>query len=258
MIPKLTLKAITKSFPGQRYADVVLSELSLTVQDGEFVTLLGPSGSGKSTLFHIIGGILTPDSGQILIDGKEITGTRGHISYMPQQNTLLPWRTVIDNVVLGMEVAGGIDRKEARRIAGQWLKRVGLAGYEHAYPHVLSGGMQQRAAFLRALFSPQPIMCLDEPFGALDALTREEMQRWLLGIWEQNKRSILFVTHSIEEALFLSDRIYVLSHKPTRVAREITVPFGRPRGDELLMDEAFLRLRSEIHALLQKEMAAVQ
>lgn len=255
MIPKLELKSITKTFSGHSYADVVLSELSLTVHEGEFVSILGPSGSGKSTLFHIIGGILKPDSGQILIDGQEVTGTRGHISYMPQQNTLLPWRSVIDNVVLGMEVAGGIELKEAKRLASQWLERVGLSGYEQAYPHVLSGGMQQRVAFLRALLSPQPMMCLDEPFGALDALTREEMQRWLLSIWEHNKRSILFVTHSIEEALFLSDRVYVLSNKPTSVAEEIQIPFERPRQDELMMIPDFARLRRHIHALLRKEMA---
>jgi ABC-type nitrate/sulfonate/bicarbonate transport system ATPase subunit len=250
---KLELIDIGKSFSGKSYDSVVLSNLSLYVDDGEFVSILGPSGSGKSTLFHMIGGILKPDEGRILVDGEEITGSRGHISFMPQSNTLLPWRTVLDNVVLGQEVTGGIDMRKARQEALMWLERVGLSGYEKTYPHVLSGGMQQRVAFLRALLSPQQIMCLDEPFGALDALTRIEMQRWLLGIWEANKRSVLFVTHSIEEALFLSDRIYVLSDKPTRVLEGIRIPFARPRRDDLLHDVHFIALKSHIYERMRRE-----
>ncbi len=252
-MPKLQLTNIGKSFSGKSYDSVVLANLSLHVNDGEFVSILGPSGSGKSTIFHMIGGILKPDQGQIQIDGRDITGTRGHISFMPQSNTLLPWRTVLDNVILGQEVAGGMDKRAARQEAQLWLERVGLAGYERSYPHVLSGGMQQRVAFLRALLSPQPIMCLDEPFGALDALTRVEMQRWLLGIWEANKRSVLFVTHSIEEALFLSDRIYVLSDKPTAVLEEIHVPFERPRKDHLFDDFKFIKMKSHIYDLMRRE-----
>ncbi len=250
---KLELHEIGKSFSGKSYDSVVLSNLSLYVKDGEFVSILGPSGSGKSTLFHMIGGILKPDQGRILIDGKDVTGARGHISFMPQANTLLPWRNVLDNVVLGQEIAGGFDKRAARQEARLWLERVGLAGYEQSYPHMLSGGMQQRVAFLRALLSPQSIMCLDEPFGALDALTRVEMQRWLMGIWEENKRSVLFVTHSIEEALFLSDRIYVLSDKPTSVLEEIQIPFARPRRDELLHDTRFIEWKSRIYDLMRKE-----
>lgn len=250
---RLDIEGVSKSFRDSAYESTVLSELSIHADAGEFVSIVGPSGCGKSTLFHMIGGILAPDAGRIVLDGRDIAGERGHISYMPQSNTLLPWRTVLDNTVLGLEVARGMNRRQARELAGEWLERVGLGAYSKAYPHVLSGGMQQRVAFIRALLSPQTVLCLDEPFGALDALTREDMQRWLLRIWEENRRTVLFVTHSIEEALYLSDRIYVLSDKPTRVAEEIRVPFPRPRADGLYGDEAFIALRRRIHDLMRKD-----
>src|SRR5690554_371763 len=213
MRKKLELRSISKSFSSPGSETFVMDGLSLHVNEGEFVSIIGPSGSGKSTVFHLIGGLIRPDHGSIVLDGQEITGERGHISYMPQQHSLLPWRTVLDNTILAIEVAGVTRKKQAQVLAKDRLSRVGLAGYEATYPHQLSGGMQQRVGFLRALLSPQEVMCLDEPFGALDALTRMDMQRWLLGIWEMSRRSVLFVTHSIEEALFLSDRIYVFSDK---------------------------------------------
>jgi ABC-type nitrate/sulfonate/bicarbonate transport system ATPase subunit len=230
----------------------ILDQISLTVNHGEFVTLIGPSGSGKSTLFQLIGGLLTPTMGNIVLDGKTITGTRGHIGYMPQQNTLFPWRTVEDNVIMAKEVAGQ-SRSKALQEAREWLQRVGLAGYERSYPHSLSGGMQQRAAFVRALLSPQELLCLDEPFGALDALTRSDMQQWLLGLWEQHQRTILFITHSIEEALLLSDRIYVLSSKPAVILEEIIVPYKRPRSGLIAADARSHELRMKIHALLRPQ-----
>lgn len=250
---KLEVVGITKTFRGKSYGEVVLSDLSLYADEGEFVSIIGPSGSGKSTLFHMIGGILRPDRGRIVLDGTDITGRRGQISYMPQHDTLLPWRTVLDNVTLEAEIAGGRSRREAKETARAWLDKVGLAGYEKAYPHVLSGGMRQRAAFVRALMSPRQVMCLDEPFAALDSLTRLDMQRWLLSIWEQNKRTVLLVTHSIEEALLLSDRIYVLTPKPTGVKEVIRVPFARPRSGELTRSPEFIELREQIYGLLEKE-----
>lgn len=255
MQPKLELRNIGKSFGNQGTDKFVIKELSLYVSEGEFVSIIGPSGSGKSTVFHIIGGLLRPDHGEIRLDGQDITGKRGHISYVPQQHSLLPWRTVLENTVLAIEVSGGMSKKKAREQAKEWLARVGLKGYESAYPDVLSGGMQQRVAFLRALLSPQEVMCLDEPFGALDALTRMDMQRWLLGLWEQTRRSVLFVTHSIEEALFLSDRIYVFSEKPTGVLEEIIVPFQRPREEDILQHSEFMRLRAHIYDLMKKEVS---
>lgn len=227
----------------------VLQDISLRVNQGEFAAIIGPSGCGKSTLFKLIGGLLTPTAGSIRLEGEEITGTTGHVSYVPQQNTLFPWRNVESNAALALEVAG-IPKQEALTTAREWLPRIGLGGYEKAYPEMLSGGMQQRVSFLRALLSPQELMCLDEPFGALDALTRREMQQWLLDIWEEYRRSVLLVTHSIEEALFLADRVYVLSHKPARVVQEITVPFARPRTAHTVALPEFVTLRQEIHSLI--------
>lgn len=246
----LEVKEISMHFDQGGTRVHVLNGISLNVRRGEFVTLIGPSGCGKSTLFQLIGGLLTPTGGSILMEGREITGERGHIGYMPQQNTLFPWRTIEQNVIMPREVAG-MPKKEALQEAREWLRRVGLAGYERAYPHALSGGMQQRAAFVRALLSPQELLCLDEPFGALDALTRLDMQQWLLRLWERHQRTILFITHSIGEALLLSDRIYVLSARPAAVLREIAVPFGRPRPESIQNDPLFHQLHMEIQHLLR-------
>ncbi|WNR42157.1 ABC transporter ATP-binding protein [Paenibacillus roseipurpureus] len=249
---KLELTGIGHYFQGKKGSVPVLDHIDLHVNQGEFVSLIGPSGSGKSTLFHIIGGLIQPKSGDVHLDGVKVTGEKGLIAYMPQQPALFPWRSIESNAALGLEVAGQ-DRSEALAKAREWLVKVGLGGYERELPHVLSGGMQQRVSFLRALLSPQELMLLDEPFGSLDALTRQDMQAWLLAIWEQNKRSILFVTHSIEEALFLSDRIYVLSNKPACVVEELTVPFPRPRVETVLQDPKFQELRHYVQGLLRRE-----
>jgi ABC-type nitrate/sulfonate/bicarbonate transport system ATPase subunit len=229
----------------------ILRDVNLLIKHGEFVTILGPSGSGKSTLFQLIGGLQSPQSGSIILEGKNITGNRGHISYMPQTPSLLPWRTIIQNVVLGQELQG----KKEYELAEDMLRKAGLIEYRNAFPHELSGGMKQRVAFIRALLSPQPIICLDEPFSALDELTRQEMQSWLLSIWEQYKKTIIFVTHNIEEALFLSDRILVLSEKPARMKQEVVVPFLRPREEAILFSDVFLRYKKMIHESLKKEVA---
>lgn len=206
------------------------------------MSIIGPSGSGKSTLFHLIGKLYEPTSGSIELNGAPIE--RGMISYMPQNDSLLPWRTIVRNIQLSREVNGQpID--EANLL--EWINRSGLAGYEQAYPHELSGGMRQRASFIRALVSEAPLLLLDEPFSALDELTRMNMQRWLLSIWEETRPTVLFITHNIEEALFLSDRVIVLSDKPTVVQRSIRVPFERPRREEITLDAAFIRLKKEIY-----------
>jgi ABC-type nitrate/sulfonate/bicarbonate transport system ATPase subunit len=230
----------------------VLNGVSLTVEQGEFVSIVGPSGCGKSTLFHIIGGLVQPNSGKVCMNGREVTGERGHISFMPQQPALFPWRTIEDNVILAQEIKG-VSKKEARKGAREWISKVGLSGFEQSYPHMLSGGMQQRAAFLRALLSPEELMCLDEPFSALDALTRSDMQRWLLDIWEENRRSVLFITHNIEEALLLSNRIYVMSNRPGTVLQVVDVPLHRPRREEITDDPIFLKLKRELAQLMKEE-----
>ena len=245
----LELKDASMSFAGSTGKLHVLDNVSLTVQQGEFVSIIGPSGSGKSTLFHLIGGLLRPAAGAIQVNGQDVVGQTGHVSYMPQQPALFPWRTVEDNVILAQEIAG-TSKKEAREEARKWLANVGLSGYERAYPHELSGGMQQRVAFLRAMMSPHELMLLDEPFSALDALTRSGMQRWLIELWERHRRSVLFITHSIEEALLLSDSIYVLSNRPAKVLQKVRVPFVRPRTEALASEAEFIRLKRELSELL--------
>lgn len=252
--PALEVSGISKSFSHRRLETNVLNNVSLKVEQQEFVSIVGPSGCGKSTLFHMIGGLVKPDTGTIHMNGKVVTGQRGEISYMPQQPALFPWRTIEDNVLLAGEIKG-ILRDGAREEARHWLAKVGLGGFEQAYPHMLSGGMQQRAAFLRALLAPQELMLLDEPFSALDALTRSEMQRWLLELWEENRRSVLFITHNIEEALLLSNRIYVFSGRPGSILHTVDVPFPRPRRDEITDSPEFLTLKRQLSQWMREEQA---
>lgn len=238
-INHLEIRNISKSF-GENH---VLRDLSFSVKKSEFVTLLGPSGSGKSTLFSIIGGLTDVSTGSVYLDGQRINGKRGSISYMPQSASLFPWRNILDNVLLAGEIAGTVDKEKAIAM----IERAGLKGYENAYPHQLSGGMKQRVSFIRSLLSPQSLILLDEPFSALDEFTRTDMQKWLLSIWEENQRSILFITHNIDEALFLSDRIIILSDKPASVKKEFIVPFERPRSETLLLSDEFLRWKKQVY-----------
>lgn len=240
----LALNHISKSFGSNH----VLDHLNLQIKKSEFVSILGPSGSGKSTLFHMIGGLLRPDEGTILLNEENINGKTGKISYMPQSPSLMPWRSILDNALLGQELQGKTDKKKA----SEMLKVAGLGDYLDAYPHELSGGMKQRAAFIRALLSPQELILLDEPFSALDELTRSDMQQWLLEIWENHKPTILFVTHNIEEAILLSDRIVILSQRPASIKKEISVPFTRPRNAQLHLSEEFIHFRQELHSLLKE------
>lgn len=254
MPPALEVSGISKTFTRGRSATRVLDNVSLTVEPQEFVSILGPSGCGKSTLFHIIGGLEAPDAGIVSMNGRSVTGQRGEISYMPQQPALFPWRSIEDNVLLAGELKGE-PQAAARDNARRWLAKVGLGGFEKAYPHMLSGGMQQRAAFLRALLAPQELMLLDEPFSALDALTRSDMQRWLLELWEENRRSVLFITHNIEEALLLSSRIYVFSGRPGSVLHTVDIPFPRPRREEITDSPEFLQLKRQLAQWMREEQA---
>lgn len=240
----LQIDAIKKSFEGKE----VLKDISFYIEDGEFVSLIGPSGSGKSTLFSLIGGMLLPDEGEIYLDDRSIIGEKGNISYMPQEDALFPWRTIVDNVLLGQELQG----KQEKERAIEMLKKAGLADVIHAHPHQLSGGMKQRASFIRALLSPQNVLLLDEPFSALDEFTRLDMQKWLLDIWEADRQSILFITHHIEEALFLSDKIVILTDRPTRVKEIIDIPFSRPRDEAILLTEEFLQWKRKILEIIRE------
>lgn len=206
----------------------VLDQINLTIQAGEFVSILGASGSGKSTLLQLIANLLRPDSGSITVNGQPIQPHQRQVAYMPQDDALLPWRTVLDNVVLGPEIRG-TGRRQAIRQARDLLPLFGLANFGEVFPAQLSGGMRQRAALLRTFLIGSDILLLDEPFGALDALTRRDLQVWLLDVWGQFDYTVLFVTHDVEEALFLSDRIVVLSPRPGTIVYDAPVPFARPR-----------------------------
>lgn len=246
LAPKLELRGISKTFHSDGMEVLALKELSLQVKSGEFLTLVGPSGSGKSTLLNLIVGLLEPDIGEILLDGSPSTRRRGNFGYMPQRDLLLPWRNVLDNVIIAQELAK-VPRQHSYDQARQLISLFGLAGFEAAYPWALSGGMRQRAALLRTFLTQKEVLLLDEPFGALDALTRRELQDWLLELWDEFGQTVVFITHDIEEALYLGDRVVVLSARPGQVVREIKVTLPRPRRPELLASREF---RTQLSALL--------
>jgi len=231
---------------------VVLDGVSFEVHDGEFVSVLGPSGCGKTTLIRIAAGLLAADGGQILVDGSnDLAPGRG--SCMVFQNFgLLPWRTVEANVQFGLEL-DGVDVAERAEITAKYINLVGLKGFEKYYPHQISGGMQQRVGIARALSKDPKILLMDEPFGAVDAQTREQLQTELLRIWSQTKKTILFVTHSIDEAIYLSDRIVVMQPKPGRVQEIVDVDLGRPRdGIDIHGDKRFVELGRRIREMLRE------
>jgi NitT/TauT family transport system ATP-binding protein len=249
---KLEIDGITKIYRQGNNGLPVLENFSLQVKDLEFLVLLGPSGCGKSTLLRIINGIETCDGGRILIDGQDVTGTTGNGRGMVFQSfELFPWRTVLDNVAFGLEVAG-VEKQQRLAQARECVNLVGLSAFENAYPHQLSGGMQQRVGIARALAIKPSILLMDEPYGALDVQTRDLLQDELLNIWERERKTVVFVTHSIEEALYLADRIVVMSPRPGRIAQMIDVPFARPRRDEIKTDPEFLKLRRHIWESLKK------
>jgi len=231
--PKLELRQIRKTFHANGLTVQALDDLSLEVQPGEFLTLVGPSGSGKSTILNLIVGLLEPDSGQIWLDGAPCEQRTGRFGYMPQRDLLLPWRGVLDNVILAQELSG-TDRQQARAEATAMLPMFGLQGFHEAFPATLSGGMRQRAALLRTFLTGREVLLLDEPFGALDALTRAELQDWLLEVWGRYRQTVVFITHDIEEALYMGDRVVVLSRRPGRLVRSFPVLLPRPRSRALL------------------------
>ncbi len=229
--PRMTVRGVEKLFGRGRETFVAVRDVSLEVRAGEFVTLIGPSGCGKTTVFNIMAGLMLPTAGHVYLDARCIDGQPGHVGYMMQRDCLMQWRSILDNVVIGVEVRGQ-SKKVARERARQLFPKFGLEGFEHRYPSALSGGMRQRAALLRTLLLDQDVMLLDEPFGALDAITRSEMQEWLLSIWGEFRRTIVFITHDVDEAIYLSDRVYVLAERPGRVRAEVVIDLPRPRAYE--------------------------
>ena len=238
---ELKVCGVTKYFDGKP----VLKDVSITLHPGELVCLLGVSGAGKTTLFNIISGLLPPDEGQVLLDGEDITAKPGRISYMLQKDLLLPYRTVRDNVALPL-ILRGEPKRQAREKAQALFGEFGLEGTEKQYPHQLSGGMRQRAALLRTYLFSQDVALLDEPFSALDTLTKSSLHRWYLEVMERIKLSTLFITHDIDEAILLSDRIYLLSSKPGRIIEEMVIDCPRPRGEEFLLSTRFLEYKKSI------------
>jgi ABC-type nitrate/sulfonate/bicarbonate transport system ATPase subunit len=230
-----------KSGGGQR----ALEDFSIGVKRSEFCSIVGPSGCGKSTLFRLISGLEHATEGEVLVGEAQVDGPAGAVAYMFQHDMLVEWRDVLGNATFGGEIAG-IDRRRLRAEALEWLDALHLSEYAHARPHELSGGMRQRVALARTLLTERPVLLLDEPFGALDSLTRRQMHALVLEVWNRLDRTVLLVTHDIEEALLLSDRVYVMSGRPGRIVATVNVDFGRPRSGDLASSHDFFELRTKV------------
>jgi ABC-type nitrate/sulfonate/bicarbonate transport system ATPase subunit len=240
-----------------RFGDtLVIDHLSLGIGRSEFVSIVGPSGCGKSTLFNAISGLVRPVSGRVLLEGRDVTGETGHVGYMLQKDLLIPWRTVVGNIVLGAALTRGAtrrDREEAERLAA----RYGLGNFLDHYPHALSGGMRQRVALMRTLELHTDVLLLDEPFGALDAQTRLDMQLWLLSVYQDLNVTVLFITHDVDEAIFLADRVLVMSGRPGRILADTPILLPRPRGIDVLTSPSFTELKRDTLRLLHDRPAPV-
>jgi NitT/TauT family transport system ATP-binding protein len=247
-IPRLRLDGVTVDFGRRRISAV--EDISLSIAPGEFVALLGPSGCGKSTLLNVMAGFCPPTGGLAYFDGEPLLGPSARCGVVFQKHSLFPWMTVLDNVAFGPRRLG---LRDPQGIARELLDTVGLGHVAHAWPSSLSGGMQQRVGIARALATRPPVLLMDEPFGALDAQTRSLMQEELLSIWDRLRPTVVFVTHDIEEAIFLADRVIVMQSFPGRIAREIAVPFARPRAAEIMDDLAFIERRREIADIIRVE-----
>lgn len=245
----LQVDGLSKGFSRGRDELRVLQGISLDAEEGEFIAIIGPSGCGKSTLFNILAGLISPDEGNISLEGQRVQNLRGRVAYMQQKDLLLPWRNTLDNAILGIEIQGS--RKNlARQQARELLKIFGLEGFEDRYPQELSGGMRQRVALMRTMLCKKDILLLDEPFGALDAITRRIMQRWLLSIWDQFGPAVLLVTHDVDEALLLADRIYVMTARPASIKGSLQVELGRPRR---ITEPEMVRSKEYLFELLEDE-----
>lgn len=251
---KLVVRNLRKNFRSQRTEGFlqVFEDISFEVHPSEFISLVGPSGCGKTTFLRILDGLIPHDEGDILLDGKTVIRPGPDKGFVFQDSSLLPWRTVIDNVVLGLELQG-VNKKEARKRAEQYISLVGLKGFDHHYPHELSGGMQQRVNLARALIVDPQVLLMDEPFASLDAQTREIMQAELLKMWSQTKKTVIFVTHQIEEAIFLADRVVVFSARPARIREIVKVGIPRPRSLSVKRTKEFLDLADQIWSIIQEE-----
>ncbi|MFQ6059033.1 MAG: ABC transporter ATP-binding protein [Anaerolineae bacterium] len=250
--PVLVAEGVGKVYNGAQGELLALEDISFAVSRGEFLTIVGPSGCGKSTLLRILGGLLVPSTGRVLMNGQPLTTPRREIGFVFQHSNLMPWRTALRNVTLPLEVQG-VPRDEATRRALDMILLVGLQGFEDAYPHELSGGMQQRIAIARALVHHPAVLLLDEPFGALDALSREHMNLELLRIWGTQRQTAIMVTHSIQDAIFLADRVLVMSPRPGRIAAVVDVHLPRPRELAMVYNPAFGALSQRVRQAIGVE-----
>lgn len=252
IMSQITVSKLTKVFErpaeGRRKAFEslkVLDGVDFSVERNEFISILGPSGCGKSTLLRLLAGLDADYDGNVGVDGVSLKECRVPVCYMLQKDYLMPWRTLIENVLLPLEIQGADLKSEAGKLM-PLLEEFGLRGFESYRPHALSGGMRQRAALLRTYLMKGDIMLLDEPFGALDEITRMQMQDWLLDVWDRHKKTVVFVTHNIDEAIFLSDRVLVMSARPGHIVRELEISFQRPRDREMFLSGRFLNYKREI------------
>jgi len=252
---KLSIEHLSKRYWFEREDREVLAvnDVSLAVEDGEFLAIVGPSGCGKTTLLNIVAGLLPYEEGTVSIDGKRISGPGVDRAVVFQHSSLLPWRTIAGNIRYGMEMQRRFDEATMHERTDHFLKMVGLSGFEKHFPNELSGGMQQRVNLARALAADPKVLLMDEPFAALDAQTREFMQAELLKIWSQDRKTVLFITHQINEAVYLADRVAVMSARPGRLKGVFKVPFGRPRTLSLKRDPQFLEIEDSIWQLIEEE-----
>ena len=252
---KLSIEHLSKRswFEREDREVLAVSDVSLAVEDGEFLAIVGPSGCGKTTLLNIVAGLLPYEEGIVSIDGKQVKGPGVDRAVVFQHSSLLPWRTIAGNVRYGMEMQRRFDEATMRQRADHFVKMVGLGGFERHYPNELSGGMQQRVNLARALAADPKVLLMDEPFAALDAQTREFMQAELLKIWSQDRKTVLFITHQINEAVYLADRVAVMSARPGRLKGVFKIPFGRPRTLSLKRDPQFLEIEDSIWQLIEEE-----
>ena len=252
MADKLIIDNVSKIFSDKGQQVTALQNTSFTVAQNEFITILGPSGCGKSTILKIIAGLEEPSSGKVLLDGREIKGPGSDRGMVFQSYTLFPWLTVQQNIEFGLDVAGK-SKAERQDIACHYLEKIGLTGFEKAYPSNLSGGMKQRVAIARALANDPQVLLMDEPFGALDAQTRTVMQELLLTVWEESHKTILFVTHDVDEAIFMGDTIYVMTARPGKIKARLEVPLLRSRTYDMKLADGFVNLKKQALELIREE-----
>jgi len=253
MTPKLQLRDIMMTFRTRRGDEVIaVDNLSLDVYNGEFLSIVGPSGCGKSTLLRVVAGLIEPTSGEVLLDGRLVTRPGADRGMVFQSYTLFPWLTVKGNVEFGPRLKG-LPRSECARLAQQYLEMVGLKGFENSYPKELSGGMMQRVAIARALANDPEVLLMDEPFGALDAQTRAIMQELLVNLWQHTPKTIIFVTHDIDEALFISDRVYIMTARPGRIKQILNVELPRPRSFDMITTPEFIEQKKLVLNAIKEE-----